>query len=193
MATTRLRLVRRLIFARIIVIGIALALAQFEAARGWPPRSSLVGRAGPRGGLRGARNARQRDRRGHAGHHTADRIGDLVTFDDETGEVEDVGLTYTYLRLDDGSRLVVPTSGWPKARGEPQVVDPRIQVEASIWIPPGADADRAIELIASEEDGVTRVAEVERDGVRSAPRPGRAPRASAAGGPRRCADLARRL
>ena len=32
-ATTRLRLVRRLIFAGIIVIGIALALAQFEAAR----------------------------------------------------------------------------------------------------------------------------------------------------------------
>ena len=43
-ATTRLRLVRRLIFARIIVIGIALALAQFEAAqaaghrRSSPPR-----------------------------------------------------------------------------------------------------------------------------------------------------------
>ncbi len=36
------------------------------------------------------------------------RIGDLVTFEEQTGEVEDVQLTYTYLRLDDGSRLVVP-------------------------------------------------------------------------------------
>ena len=32
-ATTRLRLVRRLIFAGIIVLGLALALAQFEACR----------------------------------------------------------------------------------------------------------------------------------------------------------------
>ena len=31
------------------------------------------------------------------------RIGDLVTFEDETGEVEDVRLTYTYMRLDDGT------------------------------------------------------------------------------------------
>ena len=36
------------------------------------------------------------------------RIGDLVTFEDETGEVEDVQLTYTYIRLDDGGRLIVP-------------------------------------------------------------------------------------
>ena len=36
------------------------------------------------------------------------RIGDLVTFEGETGEVEDVQLTYTYIRLDDGRRLIVP-------------------------------------------------------------------------------------
>ena len=36
------------------------------------------------------------------------RIGDLVTFEEETGVVEDVKLTYTYIRLDDGRRLIVP-------------------------------------------------------------------------------------
>ncbi len=96
------------------------------------------------------------------------RIGDLVTFEEQTGEVEDVQLTYTYLRLDDGSRLVVPNERLAQGSVENHtVVDPRIQVEVSVWIPPGADADRAIELIASEEDGVSAgVAEVERDGVR---------------------------
>jgi small-conductance mechanosensitive channel len=47
------------------------------------------------------------------------------------------------------------------------VVDPRVQVEVSVWIAPSADADRALELIASEEDGVSAaVAEVDKDGVR---------------------------
>ncbi len=36
------------------------------------------------------------------------RIGDLVTFEEQTGEVEDMKLTYTYIRLDDGRRLIVP-------------------------------------------------------------------------------------
>ena len=95
------------------------------------------------------------------------RIGDLVTFEGETGEVEDVQLTYTYLRLDDGSRLVVPNERLAQGSVENHtVVDPRIQVEVSVWIPPGADADRAIELIAAEEEGVeATVAEVDKDGV----------------------------
>ena len=66
------------------------------------------------------------------------RIGDLVTFEDETGEVEDVRLTYTYLRLDDGSRLVVPNERLAQGAIENHtVVDPRVQVEVSVWIPPG--------------------------------------------------------
>ena len=36
------------------------------------------------------------------------RIGDLVTFEGETGTVEDVGLTYTWLRTGADARLLVP-------------------------------------------------------------------------------------
>ena len=91
-----------------------------------------------------------------------------MTFEEQTGEVEDVRLTYTYIRLDDGSRLVVPNERLAQGSVENHtVVDPRVQVEVSVWIPPGADADRAIELIASEEEGVSAtVAEVDKDGVR---------------------------
>jgi small-conductance mechanosensitive channel len=96
------------------------------------------------------------------------RIGDLVTVEDQTGEVEDVNLSYTYLRLEDGSRLVIPNERLAQGSVENHtVVDPRIQVEVSVWIPPHADADRALELIASEEDGVSAaVAEVDKEAVR---------------------------
>jgi small-conductance mechanosensitive channel len=36
------------------------------------------------------------------------RLGDLVTVGDETGRVEEIGLTYTFIRLTDGARLVIP-------------------------------------------------------------------------------------
>ena len=36
------------------------------------------------------------------------RLGDRVTVDDESGIVEEIGLTYTFIRLDDGARLVIP-------------------------------------------------------------------------------------
>ena len=43
------------------------------------------------------------------------RIGDLVTFEGETGHVEDVSLTYTWLRTGTDARLSSPTSAWPPA------------------------------------------------------------------------------
>ena len=36
------------------------------------------------------------------------RIGDRVTVGGDTGVVEEIGLTYTFIRTDDASRLVIP-------------------------------------------------------------------------------------
>ena len=36
------------------------------------------------------------------------RLGDLITIDDQTGRVEEIGLSYTFIRLVDGARLVIP-------------------------------------------------------------------------------------
>ena len=36
------------------------------------------------------------------------RLGDLITIDGQSGRVEEIGLTYTFIRLTDGARLVVP-------------------------------------------------------------------------------------
>ncbi|HEU0024695.1 MAG TPA: mechanosensitive ion channel domain-containing protein [Thermoleophilaceae bacterium] len=168
-ATTRLRLVRRLIFAGIIVLGLALALAQFEGARRLA--TAILASSAVLGLVVGFA-ARATLANAIAGVMLAItqpiRIGDLVTFEEQTGEVEDVKLTYTYLRLDDGSRLVVPNESLAQSSVKNHtVVDPRVRIEVSVWLPPGADADRAIELIESEEDGVSAVvAEVDKEAVR---------------------------
>jgi small-conductance mechanosensitive channel len=168
-ATTRLRLVRRLIFALIIVVGLALAAAQFPSvkrlATGILASSAVLG-------LVVGFAARQTLANAIAGILLAItqpiRIGDLVTFEDETGEVEDVRLAYTYIRLDDGRRMIVPNERLAQSSiANHTILDPRVQVEVSVWLPPDADADRAIELIADEADGISAtVAEVDKEGVR---------------------------
>jgi small-conductance mechanosensitive channel len=96
------------------------------------------------------------------------RIGDLVTFEEEIGEVEDVRLTYTYIRLDDGTRLIVPNERLAQSSVQNHtILDPRVQVEVSVWLPPGADLDRALQLVTEGHDDVeASVAEVDKEGVR---------------------------
>jgi small-conductance mechanosensitive channel len=168
-AITRLRLLRRLIFALIIVIGIAVALSQFDSVRsiatGILASSAVLG-------LVIGFAARQTLANVIAGILLAItqpiRIGDLVTFEGDSGEVEDMKLSYTYIRQDDGRRLVVPNERLAASSIQNHtVVDPRLQVEVSVWLPPDADLDRALELIADEDEGIeATVAEVDKEGVR---------------------------
>ncbi len=166
-ADTRLRLVRRLLFVLIIVIGIALALAQFPAvkrvATGLLASSALLG-------LVVGFAARQTLANAIAGIMLAItqpiRVGDLVTFEDETGEVEDMRLAYTYIRLDNGQRLIVPNEALAQSSVHNHtVVDPRVKVEIDVWLPPGGDASRALELLAAEDDVEARIAEVDHEGI----------------------------
>jgi small-conductance mechanosensitive channel len=131
---TRLRLVRRLVFATIVVLGIGFALIQFPSvkrvATGILASSAVVG-------LVVGFAARQTLANAIAGILLAItqpiRIGDLVTFEDQTGEVEDVRLTYTYIRLDDGRRLIVPNEKLAAGSiANHTVVDPSVQVEVSV-------------------------------------------------------------
>ena len=167
-ADTRLRLVRRLIFATIIVIGLAVALSRFDAVRtaatGVLASSALLG-------LVIGFAARQTLANAVAGILLAItqpvRIGDLVTFEEQTGEVEDVRLTYTYIRLDDGRRLIVPNERLAQSSiANHTVVDPKVQVEVSLWLEPGADATRAIGVLSEIDDVDVRVAEVDKEGIR---------------------------
>jgi small-conductance mechanosensitive channel len=166
---TRLRLVRRLIFVLIIVVGLAIALTKIPAlqsiATGVLASSAVLG-------LVVGFAARQTLANGVAGVLLAAtqpiRIGDLVTFEEETGEVEDVKLTYTYIHLGDGRRLIVPNERLAQSSVHNHtILDTRLQVDVSVWLSPDADLDRALELIADEEAGVeATVAEADKDGVR---------------------------
>jgi small-conductance mechanosensitive channel len=168
-AQTRLRLIRRLVYAVILVVGIAIAAAPFDElssiAKGILASSALLG-------LVIGFAARQTLANGIAGILLAItqpiRIGDLVTFEEETGEVEDMKMTYTYIRLGDGRRLIVPNERLAQSSVvNHTIAERRVQVEVSVWVPVDADLDKAMELIADEQAGISvTVAEADKDGVR---------------------------
>ncbi|MEA2406301.1 MAG: hypothetical protein QOE69_420 [Thermoleophilaceae bacterium] len=166
---TRLRLVRRLVSMVILLIGAAIAASRFpelsSLAQGILASSAVLG-------LVIGFAARQTLANAVAGILLAltqpIRIGDLVTFEEQTGQVEDMRLTYTYIRLDDGRRLIVPNERLAQSSVvNHTILDPRVQVEVSIWLPLDADLDKAMELIADDEAGVSvSVAETDKDAVR---------------------------
>jgi small-conductance mechanosensitive channel len=167
-ASTRLRLVRRLVYVAIIVIGVALALVQFPAvkrvATGVLASSAVLG-------LVVGFAARQTLANAVAGVLLAItqpiRIGDLVTFEGETGTVEDIRLTYTYVKADDGRRIVIPNERLAQNTVQNlTIIDPRVRVEASVWIPREVDAIKALAALRSDDDVEVSVAEIDKDAVR---------------------------
>jgi small-conductance mechanosensitive channel len=165
---TRLRFVRRAIYAVILLIGVGVALAQFEGvneiARGLLASgvvaAAIIGFA-----------ARQTLANVVAGVMLAVtqpiRVGDWVTFDDIYGVVEDVQLNYTVLRAAGEQRILIPNEKLASGvmRNDTLKVD-AVGVEVDLWIPPGADAARAVEVLSAEGDVV--VAETVPWGVRLA-------------------------
>jgi small-conductance mechanosensitive channel len=161
---TRLRMLRRLVFVGIIVIGVALALMQFPAvkrtAAGVLASSAVLG-------LVVGFAARQTLANLIAGILLAItqpiRIGDLVQFEGQTGVVEDVRLTYTYLRAEDNRRIIVPNERLASTTIENfTIMDPRVEIEVTIGLPVDCDPSRALEALS--EVGEPEVAAVEKDG-----------------------------
>ena len=166
---TRLRVIRRLVYAGIVLIGVAIAASRFDelssVAKGILASSAVLG-------LVIGFAARQTLANAIAGILLAItqpiRIGDLVTFQEETGEVEDMKLTYTYIRLGDGRRLIVPNELLAQSAVlNHTIAERRVQVEVSVWLPADADLDKAMELITDEQSDVSViVAETDKEGVR---------------------------
>jgi small-conductance mechanosensitive channel len=165
--TTRLRLVRRLVTVAIVVFGLLLALSQFDGikrvATGILASSAVLG-------IVVGFAARQTLANAIAGILLAItqpiRIGDLITFEENTGTVEDVRLTYTYLRSDDGRRIIIPNERLAQNTIENHtIVDPRVRVSVSVWLPSGGDATRALRALGGEEIDV-QVAEIDKEGIR---------------------------
>jgi small-conductance mechanosensitive channel len=167
-ASTRLRLVRRLVYAAIIVIGAMLALSQFAAvkrvATGVLASSAVLG-------LVVGFAARQTLANAVAGILLAItqpiRIGDYVTFEDATGTVEDIRLTYTYVRTADGTRVVIPNERLAQNTvHNHSILDSSLRVEVSVWVSREIDPIRALAVLRGGEDLDVSVAEIDKDAIR---------------------------
>ncbi len=167
-ADTRLRFVRRLVVAAIVVFGIALALGQFEGF-GRLATSLLASGAIAAAVLGFA--ARQTLANLVAGVMIAVtqpvRVGDWVTFEEVYGEVEDVRLNYTYLRTPGNQRVIIPNEKLASGILRNDTLASRsIDLEVSLWLPHTVDADRAIAALSAETGGQVTVAETRWDAIR---------------------------
>ena len=147
---TRLRVVRRLVFALIVGTGVFLALLQFDSF------DRLASAALASGALISAVvGFAARDSLGNAVAGVAlavsqpIRVGDVVTIGDVRGTVEDVTLSTTWLRTPDGSRHIVPNQVVTTSaiRNDTIGREPVLPT-ASVWIAPQADTAAALAVLA---------------------------------------------
>ncbi len=165
---TRLRFVRRLLVALIVLVGLGVALSQFTGLG--EIATSLLASSAIAAAIIGFA-ARQTLANLVAGIMLAVtqplRVGDWVTFEDCYGEVEDVRLNYTVLRTGAERRVLIPNERL--ASGlliNDTLVSAEVGLEVAVWLPPRADAERALAALGEETGVAVTVAEAVPWGVR---------------------------
>lgn len=153
---TRLRLLRRLAVVFVILLGSFIALSQFEefktlstallassavlgVALGWASRAVLANAV--------------------AGMMLAAvqpfRIGDVIEWQEKRGRVEDITLTYTFLRLPSGHRLVIPNELIATTPVENYTIAGTVvDADATVRVRP-AHAAAALQLLREKLDGAS--------------------------------------
>jgi small-conductance mechanosensitive channel len=168
--STRLRFVRRLLYATILLVGVAVALSGFSGISNLA-RSLLA--SGVIAAAVVGFAARQVLANFVAGIMLAVtqpiRVGDWVTIEGNSGEVEDVRLNYTVLRMPGEARIVVPNERL--AGGilkNDTLVAHAAAPDVSVWLAADGDVERALAVLAEETGTDASVAEVLPWGVRLA-------------------------
>jgi small-conductance mechanosensitive channel len=165
---TRLRFVRRLAWALIMGTGIFLALLQFDSF------DRLASAALASGALISAiLGFAARETLGNmiAGVTIAVtqplRVGDHIEVGEVAGVVEDVTLTFTWVRTADGGRVVVPNQMITTTPLRNDVIrDREVVPGATVWLDPGADEARALGVLgALDETADAALVDVTPDGV----------------------------
>jgi small conductance mechanosensitive channel len=152
---TRFRVLRRTIMAAILAVGVLSALLivpQVRAiAAGILASSAVIGVVLGFAAQRTLGNA-------IAGLLIAFtqplRIGDRVTIDGEAGTVEEIHLTYTFIRTEDNARLVIPneTLASDTIRNA-TIVDRKQLAEVSFQVPLNQDLEHLLSLLREPENG----------------------------------------
>jgi small-conductance mechanosensitive channel len=158
---TRLRFVRRLLYATIVLIGVAIALSGFTGINNLA-RSLLASGAIAAAVIGFA--ARAVLANFIAGIMLAItqpiRVGDWVTFEGHYGVVEDVSLNYTTLRTATSQRIVIPNEKLASGvlKNDTLKTDV-VSLDVSIWVPPESDAERAITVLREQTGQDVTIAE----------------------------------
>jgi len=85
------------------------------------------------------------------------RIGDLVEVDDTEGIVEEIGLTYTFIKTADNARLVIPNEKLASDTIRNSTIVSREKLaQVSVQVPLDKDLDAVVDLLRSETAGDPR-------------------------------------
>jgi small-conductance mechanosensitive channel len=184
---TRLRFIRRLVYAGIIAIGVAVALAQFDGINRLA--ASLLASGAIAAAILGFA-ARQTLANFIAGIMLAVtqplRVGDWVYVEEQYGVVDDIRLTYTFLRAPSGQQIVIPNEKLASGILRNDTLGAGvIALDVHIWVPLTTDVARAVQVLAEETGQTVTVAESTVEGIRltvggdPCPPPERGPREAA--------------
>jgi small-conductance mechanosensitive channel len=165
---TRLRLIRRLLFLAIILIGVALALSQFASIKRFA--TGVLASTAVLGIIIGFA-ARQVIANLVAGVVVAFtqpiRIGDLVSIGDVHGRVVDISLTYTSVDSGDGSLIVVPNERvTTDSVVNHSAGNHSAPVTIDVWLRPDADVEAARRALESGEVTSAHLMELTPEGAR---------------------------
>jgi len=125
------------------------------------------------------------------------RLGDSVTVDGATGIVEEIGLTYTFIRLPDGVRLVIPNEKLASDTIRNSTIRSTETVaEVTVQVALTQDLDAVVGALQAETEGEVYVSSLEgnavivlREGVASAADADRRERELRLGAHRRLREL----
>src|SRR5436305_5984486 len=157
-AATRYRVLRRSISTAVVMIGLLSALLVIPQVRA--VAGALLASSAVLGIVIGFASQRT------IGNFVAGlliaftqpiRLGDRVELEDTAGTVEEIGLTYTFIRTDDGTRLVIPNEKLASDTIRNSTIVSREKVaEITLQVPLGKDLRAVVELlretVADERD-----------------------------------------
>jgi small-conductance mechanosensitive channel len=167
---TRLRFVRRLLEALIITVGVALALSRVNGVD--RVAASLLASGAIAAAVLGFA-ARQTLANFVAGIMLAItqpiRVGDWVFVEDQYGVVDDIRLTYTFLRTLSDQQVVIPNERLASGILRNDTLrDGVVGLDVAIWLPATADAGHAVRVLEEETGQTVSIAESAVEGVRLA-------------------------
>jgi len=165
---TRLRFIRRLLGAAIIMLGVAIALSRVNGVDRLA--ASLLASGAIAAAVVGFA-ARQTLANFVAGVMLAVtqplRVGDWVFFEDEYGVVDDIRLVYTFLTTLEGQRVIIPNERLAAGILRNDTLGGgAVGPDVHIWLPRDADAARAVALLHEATGLAVTVAETTVEGFR---------------------------